>query len=50
MKESKSGDATGLRRGARGVDRENNSEFMKSFYVGKYNKVTDNARLEGDDC
>jgi hypothetical protein len=51
MTKSKGGDAAGWKRGARGVDREDNSEFMKSFdpkadrkiygpgYVGKYNTV-----------
>jgi len=31
MKKSKGGDATGWKRGERGVDREDNSEFMKSY-------------------
>jgi len=56
MKKSKGGDAAGWKRGARGVDREDNSEWFKTFdtkadrkmygpdYVGKFNVV-----LEGDD-
>jgi hypothetical protein len=57
-------DKTGDKRGARGVDREDNSEWFRTFskaadreiygpdYVGYYNQVTsdDNAQLEGDDA
>jgi hypothetical protein len=62
MKKSKGGDATGWKRGDCGVDREDNSEWFRTAdpkadrkmygpdYVGKYNQVTENAQLEGDDA
>jgi hypothetical protein len=62
MQKSKGSDATGRKRGECGVDREDNSEWFRTAdakadrrmygpdYVGKYNQVMDNARLEGDDA
>jgi hypothetical protein len=62
MRKSKGGDAGGWKRGERGVDREDNSEWFRTAdrkadrlmygpdYVGKFNQVTENAQLAGDDA
>jgi hypothetical protein len=62
MNKSKGGDVTGWKRGGKGFARcKDDAEFMKNFdskadryqygpdYFGKFNRVTENAQLEGDD-